>query len=143
MICCIVASIQVISHYDDVNNFDFNPAKKQIQFTILFNWNIIILEEQKQEMVHEEVSIPKESLLASKSYIGTINGIDVTKNLMVDPSNRTKDVVHFMLPKPVIIQLAEQVNNNNNRSASNGLMEFTLQPTSSAPTSMTMAGTQT
>ena len=133
--------IQLLSYYDDINNFDFNQIKKQIQFTMPFNWNITRLEEQKQVMVHEEVSIPKGSSLASKSYIGTINGINVTKNLMVDPSNRTKDVVHFMLPKPVVIQLAEQVNKN--QSASNGLMEFTLQPTDSAPTSMTMSGTHT
>ena len=45
----------------------------------------------------------------SNSYIATINGIDVTKDLMIDPSNATKDVVHFMIPKPVVMQIAEQV----------------------------------
>lgn len=54
----------------------------------------------------------KGSSLASKSYIGTINGIDVTKDLMADPSNTTMDVVHFILPKLVVIQLAEQVEIN-------------------------------
>ena len=133
--------IQLISYYDDINNFNFNPTKKQIQFTMPFNWNITRLEEQNQVMVHEEVSIPKGTPLASQSYTGTINGINVAKDLMVDPSNRTKDVVHFMLPKPVVIQIAEQVNKN--QSASAGLMEFTLQPTDSAPMSMTMSSTHT
>ena len=130
----------MISYYDDINNFNFNPTKKQIEFTMPFNWNITRLEEQKQVMVHEEVSIPKGSLLASKSYIGTINGINVSNNLMVDPTNKTKDVVHFMLPKPVVIQIAEQVNKN--RSASDGLMEFTLQPSGNAPPpAMTISST--
>jgi hypothetical protein len=133
--------IQVISYYDDINNFNFNPTKKQIQFTMPFNWNITRLEEQKQVMVHEEVSIPKGTPMASQSYTGTINGINVTKDLMVDPSNRTKNVVHFMLPKPVVIQLAEQVNRN--QSTSGGSMEFTLRPTDSASPSMTMSGTHT
>jgi hypothetical protein len=46
-----------------------------------------------------------------------------------------------MLPKPVVIQIAEQVNKNQSSSA--GLMEFTLQPTDSAPMSMTISGTHT
>ena len=106
-----------------------------------FNWNVTRLEEQKQVMVHEEVSIPKGTPLASQSYTGTINGINVAKDLMVDPSNKTKNVVHFMLPKPVVIEIAEQVNKN--RSSSVGLMEFTLQPTDSASPSMTMPGIHT
>jgi hypothetical protein len=83
-----------------------------MQFTMPFDWNMTRLEEQKQIMVHQEESIPKGSALASNSYVGTINNIDVTKNLMVDPSNSTKDVIHFMLPKPAIMQIAEQVNAN-------------------------------
>jgi hypothetical protein len=46
-----------------------------------------------------------------------------------------------MLPKPVVIQIAEQVNKN--RTASDGLMEFTLQPTDSAPISATMSSMHT
>src|ERR671918_1838761 len=92
-----------LSYYDDIKDFNFDPSKKQIQFTMPFNWNITRLEDQKQLMVHQEVSIPKGSSLDSHSYTGVINGIDVTKNLMVDPSNSTKNVVHFMLPKPEVI----------------------------------------
>jgi hypothetical protein len=85
-------------------------------------------------MVHQEVSIPKGNSLASQSYAGSINGIDVTKNLMVDPSNSTKNVVHFMLPKPAVIQIAEEVNSNGHL-AKNGLMEFSLVPSTNATSS--------
>ena len=121
--------IQIISYYDDLKDFRFDPTKKQIQFTMPFDWNTTRLDKNKV-MVHQEISIPKQSELAATSYVGTINGIDVTKNLMVDPSNSTKNVVHFMLPRPAIMQVAEQVNKNGGQSAaSNGLMEFTLAPT--------------
>ena len=130
--------IQIISYYDDIKDFNFDPGKKQIQFTMPFDWNITRLEDQKQIMVHQEVLIPKGNSLASQSYTGTINGTDVTKNLMVDPSNSTKNVVHFMLPKPAIIQIAEEVNNNGQAAASVGFMEFSLTPSTNA-TSQSMS----
>jgi hypothetical protein len=127
--------IQIISYYDDIKDFNFNPSKKQIQFTMPFDWNITRLEDQKQVMLHQEVSIPKGTSLDSLSYTGAINGTDVTKNLMVDPSNSTKNVVHFMLPKPAIIQIAEEVNNNGQAATSDGLMEFSLTPSTNASSS--------
>lgn len=130
--------IQIISYYDDIKDFNFDPSKKSIQFTMPFNWNITRLEDQKQLMVHQEVSIPKGSSLASNSYTGMVNGIDVTKNLMVDPSNSTKNVVHFMLPKPEVIQIAKEVNNNGHVAASNGLMEFSLEPSTNTTSSSSM-----
>jgi hypothetical protein len=134
--------IQIISYYDDLRDFNFDPSKKQIQFTMPFDWNITRLE-NNQIMVHQEVFVPKPSELAAKSYVGTINGIDVTKNLMVDPTNSTKNVVHFMLPKPAVIQIAEQVNKNGGQAASDGLMKFTLAPSETVPpSSMTSSHTQ-
>ncbi|HKG87370.1 MAG TPA: hypothetical protein VKA95_03515 [Nitrososphaeraceae archaeon] len=133
--------IQIISYYDDIKDFNFDPTKKQIQFTMPFDWNTTRLEQQKQVMVHQEVYIPKPSELASKSYVGTINGIDVTNNLMVDPSNKTKNVIHFMLPKPAVMQVAEQVDKNGQAAASNRLMEFSLAPSTNM-TSSSMANMQ-
>ena len=135
--------IQIISYYDDLKNFSFDPSKNQMQFSMPFDWNMTRLEAQKQLLVHQEVSIPKGSALASNSYVATINNIDVTKNLMVDPSNSTKDVVHFMLPKPTIMQIAEQVNANGQTAVSDRMMEFTLAPsTNQTSKSMSMTDMQ-
>jgi hypothetical protein len=128
--------IQIISYYDDLKDFRFDPTRKQIEFTMPFDWNITRLEENNL-MVHQEITIPKQSELASVSYIGKVNGIDVTKNLMLDDSNSTKNVIHFMLPKPVVMQIAEQVNSNGQDS--NKLMQFSLEPSESIAPS-TMAG---
>ena len=127
--------IQIISYYDDLKDFRFDPTNRQIEFTMPFDWNITRLEENNL-MVHQEITIPKQSELASVSYIGKVNGIDVTKNLMLDDSNSTKNVIHFMLPKPVVLQIAEQLNNNGQDG--NKLMQFSLEPSESTPPS-TMA----
>lgn len=118
--------IQIISYYDELNDFRFDPSTKEMQFTMPFDWNVTRLEQNKI-MVHQEILIPKPSELTIKSYVGTINGMNVTKDLMIDPTNSTKDVVHFMIPKPVIMQIAEQVNKN--RQAADRLMKFTFKHT--------------
>ena len=65
--------------------------------------------------------------LSAKSYVGTISGMNVTKDLMIDPTNSIKDVVHFMIPKPVVMQIASHVNKSG--QVGDGLMKFTLKPT--------------
>ncbi|MGC1131568.1 MAG: hypothetical protein WA941_01995 [Nitrososphaeraceae archaeon] len=117
--------IQIISYYDELKDFNFDPSTKEMQFTMPFDWNLTRLQDNKV-MVHQEILLPKPSELVANSYIGTINGIDVTKDLMIDPTNSTKDVVHFMIPKPVVMQIAEQVNNSG--QAKEGLMKFTFKP---------------
>jgi hypothetical protein len=131
--------IQIISYYDELNNFSFDPSIRKMQFTMPFDWNVTRLEKNKI-MVHQEVSVPKPSELIAKSYTGTINGMDVTKNLMVDPTNSTKDVIHFMIPKPVVMQIAQEVNKSG--QAADGLMKFTLAPSATIP-STTVSGSRT
>ena len=35
---------------------------------------------------------------------------------MVDVSSKTKDVFHYLLAKPVVLQIASQYSNNNNNT---------------------------
>ena len=91
-----------------------------------FDWNLTRLSKVKI-FVHEEISIPKSNKFTAKgSYSGAVNGIDVTKNLVLDNSKPQKDVLHFMLPKNTVMQVADQVNKNG--QASTPLITFTLQP---------------
>ncbi len=86
--------------------------------------------------IHQEVYVPRPSVLSSSGgYTGFVNGIDVTNNLVVDGSNETKDVVHFMLTKPVILQIANQYNqtsadatSDDDNSSSTSIMNFSLIP---------------
>ena len=118
--------IKIISYYDKINDFSFNNKDMQMKLGMPFNWDLNRLNKVKI-FVHEEFHIPKPSALTSKaSYSGTVNGIDVTKNIVVDNSNPQKDVIHFMLPKDTVLKIADQVNKNG--QASTPLMTFTLQP---------------
>jgi hypothetical protein len=131
--------VQIISYYDKLNGFKFDQTKMQMNFTMPFDWNTTRLEKNRV-LVHEEVHIPKPSeLTAKRAYIGQINGIDVTQNLVLDDTNPQKDVIHFMIPKPQVIQIAEKVNNEIRQTSSSSSsspsssvssqpMIFTLQP---------------
>jgi hypothetical protein len=123
--------IQIISYYDKLNAFKYDESKRQMEFTMPFDWNTTRLEKNKV-LVHEEVTVPKPSeFTAKRSYVGTVNDIDVTENIVLDDTDPQKDIIHFMLPKPEVIKIAEQVNNKSSSqasSSSNEPMKFTLQP---------------
>src|ERR687889_400656 len=123
--------IQIISYYDKLNAFKFDESKRQMQFTMPFDWNTTRLEKNKI-LVHEEVTVPKPSeFAAERSYVGTVNDIDVTENIVLDDTDPQKDIIHFMLPKTQVVQIAEQVNNKSEQAVSDEPMKFTLQPGSS------------
>jgi hypothetical protein len=120
-------NLSLISYYDKIRGLNFVPANNTLSWAMPFNWNLDRLKNVKI-FVHEEISIPRSAdFTASRSYSGTVNGVDIPKNLMIDTTKPEKDVIHFMLPKDRLIQMAEQMNKNGQES-SNGLMKFTLQP---------------
>jgi plastocyanin len=118
--------IKVISYYDKLKSFSFDDKNMQMQFNMPFNWNVSRIN-NTNIFVHEEVYVPNPTpFTANKSFAGTVNGIDVSKNLMLDNSNPNRDVIHVMISKNDLVGIADQVNKN--AQASNGLMKFTLQP---------------
>jgi plastocyanin len=126
--------IKIISYYDKLNSFRFDDKNMQMQFNMPFNWNVSRLN-KTNIFVHEEVYVPNPTpFTANKSFAGTVNGIDVSKDLMLDNSNPNRDVIHVMIPKNDLVGIAEQVNKN--AQASNGLMKFTLQPAKGPMSSM-------
>ena len=126
--------IKVISYYDKLTSFRFDDKNMQMQFNMPFNWNISRIN-NTNIFVHEEVYVPNPTpFTANKSFAGSVNGIDVSKNLMLDNSNPNRDVIHVMIPKNDLVVIADQVNKN--PQASNGLMKFTLQPAKGPMSSM-------
>jgi hypothetical protein len=124
--------IKIISYYDKLSNFGFDNKNMQIKFDMPFNWNVSRIN-NTSIFVHEEVTVPKANAFTAKgSFIGKVNGVDISKNVMVDNSNPEMDIIHVMIPKNNLIQLADQVNKNG--QASTGLMQFTLQPGGTAAT---------
>src|SRR5919202_810700 len=118
--------IKIISYYDKLSNFGFDNKDMQMKFDMPFNWNVSRIN-NTNIFVHQEVTVPKANAFTAKeSFTGKVNGMDISKDVMVDNTNPQKDVIHVMIPKNNLIQLADQVNKNG--QASTGLMKFTLQP---------------
>jgi plastocyanin len=126
--------IKLISYYDKLNGFRFDNKNMQMQFDMPFNWNVSRIN-NTNIFVHEEVYVPNPTpFTANKSFSGSVNGINVSKDLMLDNSNPNRDVIHVMLPKNDLVGIADQVNKN--PEAYTGLMKFTLKPAKGPVSSM-------
>jgi hypothetical protein len=131
--------IEAISYYDALNNFDYDSLNNELKFAMPFDWNLDRLKEVSV-YVHEEITIPNPSPLAGNAYTGTLNNIDLSpKSIMVDRTNSSKDIVHIMLTKPNILDIAQKIVQNddgtsiskNNQNVKNQ-MAFTLSPSRNA-----------
>jgi hypothetical protein len=119
--------IKLVSYYDKLNSFSFDNKSGKMQFDMPFDWNISRIK-KTGIFVHEEIFVPKlDAFTANKSLSGTVNGIDVSNDIVVDPTQPDKDVIHFMLPKDKIVGIADQVNKQN-EEISNEPMKFVLLP---------------
>ncbi len=139
--------IQAISYYDELNNFNYDSPNNELKFGMPFDWNLDRLK-KVSVYVHEELSIPNPSPLAANGYTGTINNIDLSpKSIMVDRTNSSKDIVHVMLTKPDILNIAQKIVQNddgtsiskNNQNVKNE-MTFTLSPSKNATNTGSMMG---
>ena len=127
--------VNAISYYDALKDFTYDSMDNELKFSMPFDWNLDRLKKVNL-YVHEELSLPKPSPLAANGYQGTINNIDLKPNsLLVDRTNSSKDVVHIMLTKPVVLDIAQKVTDNSNMSSINennqnitNEMTFTLSP---------------
>ena len=118
--------VDIISYYDKINNFRFDNKSMQIQFDMSFNWDINRLN-KTNIFVHQEISIPTSNDFSSnRSYTAAANGIDISKSVMLDNSNPKKDVIHIMLSKNQIIQVANELTKNRQMNAD--YIRFVLKP---------------
>jgi len=118
----------LISYYDKIRNFTFDPKNLRAEWTMPFNWNVSRIK-ANNIFVHEEFRVPKSFNAFSNSTLfnATVNGQPVVgRSLAIDPFTYDKAlVIHFLLNKNDIIKLAE---NNQVVADSNDSMKFTLRP---------------
>src|SRR5919202_3020858 len=118
--------VDIISYYDKINNFRFDNKSMQVHFDMPFDWDINRLN-KTNIFVHQEITIPTSNDFSSnRSYAATINGIDISKSVMLDNSNPKKDIVHIMLSKNQIIQAADKLAKSG--QANSDLITFVLKP---------------
>jgi hypothetical protein len=118
----------LISYYDKIQNFTFEPKNLEAKWSMPFNWNVSRIKSQNI-FVHEEIKFPKSFSEFSNSSIfnGTVNGQPlVGRSLAIDPFTSEKAlIIHFLLNKNDIIKMAE---NKNALADSNDSMKFTIRP---------------
>ena len=120
--------IKITSYYDRIKDFKFDNKTMQMQFAMPFNWNTSRIN-KTSIFVHQEISVPKpNAFTANKSYVGTVNGIDISKNIMLDDTPHQNQIIHVMLPKNTIIHLADRVSK---KDVLGNIMEFSIKPSSS------------
>ena len=114
-------SIDVITYYDEISDFNYDPTLKEISFFMPFEWSESNI--NQTSVVHEEIRIPKEfgDLLVS-GFTMYLNGIKLSEDIVnIDDFFSDARVVHF------IIYQKELLNVLQNNSNPNG-MDFLIKP---------------
>ena len=106
--------VTILGYYDKINDIKYNNKTNAISFTMPFSYDMKRLKAPDNNVyLHQEIHIPKPSVFSvTGSYEGFVDGKNVDNYLVVDGSNKTTDVAHFMLTKPVVLQIASQYINN-------------------------------
>lgn len=129
--------VDIISYYEKINNFRFDNKSMQIQFDMPFDWDTNRLN-KTNFFLHQEITVPASSDFSSnRSYGATVNGLDISKSVMLDNSNPKKDVIHIMLSKNQIIQIADKLKKSQQGNAD--LIRFVLKPGNAGTQQPTMS----
>ncbi len=124
----------IISYYDRIDEFDFDPVRKLFTWSMPFDWDKTRIG-QTNIFVHEEVKIPKAmgGIGDSLSFVASVNNDSLSgSKILVDPyTSESELILHYLLSKPDILSLAEKV------PGSESLMTFTLAPSANATSGTT------
>ena len=114
-------NIHVVTYYDEISDFQYDPNSKEIRFSMPFEWSESNI--NQTSVVHEELVIPKTfgDLLVS-GFTMYINGIQLSEDVVtIDDFFSDERIVHF------IIYQRELMNVFENDSDQNG-MDFIIKP---------------
>ncbi len=114
-------NIHVVTYYDEISDFQYDPNSKEIKFSMPFDWSESNI--NQTSVVHEELVIPKTfgDLLVS-GFTMYINGIKLSEDVVtIDDFFSDERVIHF------IIYQRELMNVFENSSGQSG-MDFIIKP---------------
>ena len=116
-----VQTIDIITYYDEISNFNYNSSTKTISFSMPFEWT-----EQnvnQTSVVHQEITIPKTfgDLLVS-GFSMYINDIKLSDEIVtIDDFFSEGRVVHFIINQKELRKILEQYENKDG-------MNFVIKP---------------
>lgn len=114
-------NIYVVTYYDEISDFQYNPNLKEISYSMPFEWSESNI--NQTSVVHEELIIPKQfgDLLVS-GFTMFVNGIKLSEDVVtVDDYFSDDRVVHFIIYKKELFNVFENNSNHNG-------MDFVIKP---------------
>ena len=114
-------NIQVVTYYDEISNFQYDPELKHISFSMPFEWTLSNIDQTS--VVHQEIIIPKEfGALLLSGFSLSVNGIELSDDVVnVDDFFTEGRVVHFIIYQKELLNIFE---NNSNQNG----MNFIIKP---------------
>ena len=120
-----MSNITVISYYDRIKDFSFNPNNRTFTWQVPFEYNLSRIDEGKVK-VHEEIIIPNYFLrsLNATGFNMTMNAHHFDEALfVVDPYTiQNKTIIHYVPKDNALFEIS----NNSGTQRSNWLMKFVL-----------------
>ena len=114
-------NIHVITYYDEISDFEYNPNSKEISYSMPFEWSESNI--NQTSVVHEELVIPKTfgDLLVS-GFTMYINDVKLSEDIVtIDDFFSDGRVVHFIVYQKELMNVF-QSNSNQNK------MDFVIKP---------------
>lgn len=114
--------ISLITYYDEIEKFQYEPATKSLTFSMPFEWNKENV--NQTSIVHEELIISKTfgDLMVS-AYSVEVNGIEVPERVVtLDEFSEDQRIIHIVLNQNDLLELFQKQKESSNR------MNFLLKP---------------
>lgn len=114
-------NIHVITYYDEISDFEYNPASKEISYSMPFEWSYANI--NQTSVVHEELIIPKTfgDLLVS-GFTMYVNGVKLSDDVAtIDDFFADGRIVHFIIYQKELLKVLENGSNENG-------MNFVIKP---------------
>ncbi|WP_428325246.1 peptidase [Nitrosopumilus sp.] len=116
----------VITYYDEISDFEYDPASKEISYSMPFEWSHTNI--NQTSVVHEELVIPKTfgDMLVS-GFTMYINGVQLSEDIStIDDFFSDGRVVHFIIYQQELLKVLENGSNENG-------MNFLITPNRDYP----------
>ena len=114
-------TINVITYYDEISNFEYDPYSKEIRYSMPFEWSKSNI--NQTSVVHEEISISKEfgDLLVS-GFTMYVNEIKLSEDVVtIDDFFSDERVIHFIIFQKELLNIFENTSNYDG-------MNFVIKP---------------
>lgn len=119
-------NIHVVTYYDEISDFEYNPDSKEIRYSMPFEWSYTNI--NQTSVVHEELVIPKTfgDLLVS-GFTVFINGVQLSEDVAtIDDFFADGRIVHFIIYQKELLNVLENGSNENG-------MNFVITPNRDYP----------